>query len=245
VPFKDALLTYSQPMQPSDAFAQLGRIKPREVSLRDMLQRVVDLAGSSIPGVTEASVTVVQGIDAHTPACTGGLALALDKSQYALGEGPCLQAAAATTIEFVSDMATESRWSGWTAGALRAGARSSLSIGLPAHATGGGALNLYAITPHAFDADTVAVGQAFASYATLAMANDYLNDAQMALSRHVDAAMDREAVIEQAKGIIMGDRRCTPEEAFAGLTTMAHDTNRTVREVARALVERTAEIAGQ
>jgi hypothetical protein len=41
---------------------------------RDMFQRVVDLAGANIPGVTEASVTVVQGTDAHTPACTGGLA---------------------------------------------------------------------------------------------------------------------------------------------------------------------------
>jgi hypothetical protein len=238
-------LTYDQPVQPSDAFAQLGRIKPREMGLRDMFQRVVDLAGASIPAVTEASVTVLRGADAHTPACTGGLALTLDESQYTLGEGPCLQAARAATIESVSDMATESRWPGWTAGALRAGARSSLSIGLPVHATGGGALNLYAADPHVFDADTVAVAQAFASYATLVVAIDHLNDARVTLSEHVDAAMDGEAVIEQAKGIIIGERRCTPDQAFAGLTTMARDTNRTVREVAQAMVERTAETAGQ
>jgi AmiR/NasT family two-component response regulator len=85
------------------------------------------------------------------------------------------------------------------------------------------------------------VAQAFASFASLAMANDYLNDAQVTLSRHVDAAMDGEAVIEQAKGIIIGDRRCTAGEAFVVLTTMAHDANRTVREVAQGLVNRTAE----
>ncbi|MCG5436255.1 ANTAR domain-containing protein [Micromonospora sp. PSH25] len=61
----------------------------------------------------------------------------------------------------------------------------------------------------------------------------------------MDAAIDSEAVIEQAKGIIVGERRCTPEQAFAGLTTMAHDTSRTVREVARAMVEHTAESARQ
>ncbi|WP_247669319.1 ANTAR domain-containing protein [Micromonospora sp. H61] len=77
------------------------------------------------------------------------------------------------------------------------------------------------------------------------MANDHLNDAQATLSQHVSAAMDSEASIEQAKGIVMGDRRCTPERAFADLTRMAHDTNRTVREVAQASVERTAETAGQ
>ncbi|RAO28112.1 hypothetical protein PSN13_06000 [Micromonospora saelicesensis] len=231
-------------MRPSDAFAQLGRIKPREMSLRDMFQRVVDLAGASIPAVTEASVTVLQGADAHTPAYTGGLALTLDESQYTLGEGPCLQAARATTVESVSDMTTESRWPGWTAGALRAGARSSLSIGLPVHATGG-ALNLYATDPHVFDADTLAVAQAFASYATLAMAIDHLNDARVTLSQHLDAAMDGDAVIEQAKGIIIGERRCSPDQAFAGLTTMARDTNRTVREVAQAMVERISETAGR
>jgi len=238
-------MTYAHPMQPSHAFAQLGRIKPRETSLRDMFQCVVDLADASIPGIAEASVTVVHGTDAHTPACTGGLALALDESQYALGYGPCLQAAAATSVEFVSDMATESRWPRWTAGALQAGARSSLSIGLPAHAEGSGALNLYATEPQAFDADTVAVAQAFASYAALAMANNHLNRAQETLLQHVDAAMDSEAVIEQAKGIIMGERHCTPEQAFTDLTAMAYDTSRTVREVAQALVDRTTETAGE
>jgi len=73
------------------------------------------------------------------------------------------------------------------------------------------------------------------------MANDYLNDAQVTQSREIEAAMDGEPVIEQAKGIIIGDRRCTAEEAFVVLTTMAQDTNRTVRGVAQALVDRTAE----
>jgi AmiR/NasT family two-component response regulator len=89
------------------------------------------------------------------------------------------------------------------------------------------------------------VAQAFASYASLAIANDYLNNAKTILSRHLEAAMDTGAVIEQAKGIIIGDRRCTPEEAFAVLTTMALDSDRSVRDVARALVARTAETSGK
>jgi GAF domain-containing protein len=202
-------------MRPGDAFAQLGRIKLSETSLRDVFQHVVDLAGRTIPEVTEASVTLVQGKDAHTPAWTGDLALALDESQYELGHGPCLQAASATTIESVSDMATEDRWPDWTARALQAGARSSLSIGLPIHDTVRGAINLYATEPRAFDDDAIAVAQAFASYASLAMANEYLNNAKTTLVRHIEAAIDRQVVIEQAKGITMVDRHCTAEEAFA------------------------------
>jgi GAF domain-containing protein len=242
---QDMLMTYRQPMEPSNAFAELGRIKRGESSLREVFQRVVDLAGLSIPEVAEASVTLVQGTDAHTPASTGGLASALDEAQYELGHGPCLHAAAATTIESVSNMATESRWPDWTARALQAGAHSSLSIGLPTHAGISGALNLYATEPHAFDGDAIAVAQGFASYASLAIANDYLNNAKATLSRHMEAAMDTGAVIEQAKGIIIGDRGCTAEEAFAVLTAMANDTHRTVPDVARALVDRIAESSGK
>jgi ANTAR domain/GAF domain len=233
------LMTYSQCMEPGAAFAQLGLIKVRETSLPDVLRRVVDLAAWSVPGVAEASVTMVRGLTASTPACTGDLAAALDQSQYTLGHGPCLQAAATTTVESIGDMATESRWPDWTAGALRAGARSSLSIGLPAHAAVNAALNLYATEPAAFDVDAVVVAQAFAGFAGLAMTNDYLNDAQAAFSRYGEAVMDAEALLEQAKGVIIGERHCTAEEAFDVLTAMAQDTDRTVRAVARSLVKHT------
>jgi AmiR/NasT family two-component response regulator len=48
-------------------------------------------------------------------------------------------------------------------------------------------------------------------------------------------------VIEQAKGIIMGDRRCGADEAFAILTKLSRDTNRKVRDVATTLVNRAAD----
>jgi len=48
--------------------------------------------------------------------------------------------------------------------------------------------------------------------------------------------MENRAVIEQAKGIIMADRRCTADEAFAILSQLSQDTNRMVRDVAATLV---------
>jgi AmiR/NasT family two-component response regulator len=52
--------------------------------------------------------------------------------------------------------------------------------------------------------------------------------------------MEGRAVIEQAKGIIMGERRCSADEAFAVLTLLSQDTNRKVRDVATALVTDTS-----
>jgi hypothetical protein len=205
--------------------------------LRDLFQRVVDLAKLTFPEVVDVSVTMVQGKDVHTSASTGALALALDELQYRLGYGPCLLAASAITIESVSDMATETRWPDWTAAALKAGARSSLSIAMPLHGGAGGAINLYATTANAFDEDDVAVAQTLAGYASLATTNAYVDNAKTMLSRHIHAVTDSASVVELAKGLTMADRQCTAEQAFAILTTTARDTNRTVQEVAQSLVD--------
>jgi AmiR/NasT family two-component response regulator len=53
--------------------------------------------------------------------------------------------------------------------------------------------------------------------------------------------MESRAVIEQAKGIVMADRRRTADEAFRILTKLSQDTNRKLRDVAAALVARAAE----
>ncbi len=231
-------MTDAQPMEPTDAFAQLGRIKLSETDLNGVFQQVADLAKRTIPGVTEASVTLVHGKGAHTPAFTGQLGLALDEAQYELGHGPCLTAASSTDIQAVTDMTSENRWPDWTSRALQAGAHSSLSIGLPVQEAVTGALNLYATKPHAFGDDAIAVAQTFASYASVAMANAYLYDAKTTLAQHMEAALASRAVIEQAKGIIMGDRRCTADEAFAILTKLSQDSNRKLRDIAAALVAR-------
>ena len=70
------------------------------------------------------------------------------------------------------------------------------------------------------------------------MANAYLWNAQTTLSRHMEIAICSRAVIEQANGIIMGDRRCSADEAFAILTKLSQDTDHKLRDVAVALVER-------
>jgi AmiR/NasT family two-component response regulator len=48
--------------------------------------------------------------------------------------------------------------------------------------------------------------------------------------------MASRAVIEQAKGNIMGRRHCTADEAFTILTQVSQRTNRKLREVAADLV---------
>ncbi len=229
-------MTDSQPMEPADAFGRLGRIKLDETDLKGVLDQVADLAKRTLPGADEVSVTLVGDKSASTAAATGQLAVALDEWQYGRGHGPCLDASASHATLSVPDMAAEGRWPDWAAQALEAGAGSSLSIGLPIHEQVTGALNVYATKPEAFDSDAVILGQTFAGYAAVALANAHLYDTQATLAQQMQAAMQSRAVIEQAKGIIMGSRRCTADDAFALLTKLSQDTNRKLRDVAAAVV---------
>jgi GAF domain-containing protein len=226
----------TQPLEPSDAFERLGRMKLGETDLNGVLDQVAHLAKRTIPGADEVSVTLVTENDAHTAAYTGQLALTLDERQYGKGHGPCLDASAAPATLSLPDMATEERWPDWAARARQAGAGSSLSIGLPIHDRVAGALNVYATGSAAFDNDAIILGQTFAGYAAVAIANAHLYDAQANLAQQMQAAMQSRAVIEQAKGIIMGSRRCSPDQAFTILTRVSQDTNRKLRDVAAALV---------
>jgi AmiR/NasT family two-component response regulator len=55
-------------------------------------------------------------------------------------------------------------------------------------------------------------------------------------NRQLREALESRAAIEQAKGILMCQRRCGPDEAFRLLVDISQDTNVKLREVAAALI---------
>ncbi|MET8280384.1 GAF and ANTAR domain-containing protein [Micromonospora sp. NPDC005174] len=223
-------------MDDPDMLAELGRIRLDETSLDEMLGRVAELARRAVTPAREVSVTLLRGGVGWTAAFTSDLARDLDDWQYELDRGPCLDASASGDTLSVPDLASEQRWPAWATKAHAAGVGSSLSIGLPIQGAVVGALNVYGGPANAFDPAAVTVAERFASYAAVALANAHLYDNATTLAEQMRQAMRGRAVIEQAKGIIMGERRCTAEEAFALLSKVSQDSNRKVREVAESLV---------
>jgi GAF domain-containing protein len=227
-------------MDPTEAFGELSRIKLGETDVDGTLGTIAGLAKRTIPGTAEVSVTLVRDRDPYTAAFTGELAVSLDESQYAQGHGPCLDASASAATLSLPDMTDEPRWPHFAERALASGCLSSLSIGLPLHDTVTGALNVYAGAPDAFDDDAITLAQTFAGYAAVALANAHVFEVQAALAQQLQATMRGRAVIEQAKGIVMGQRRCGPDEAYTVLARASHDSGRTLHEVAVSVVDRAA-----
>ncbi len=65
----------------------------------------------------------------------------------------------------------------------------------------------------------------------------HLYESTAKLAQQLDLAMQSRAVIEQAKGILMGQRLCTADEAFTLLVDLSQRSNRKLRDVAQALVD--------
>ncbi|SCE82008.1 GAF domain-containing protein [Micromonospora matsumotoense] len=230
------------PLDITEAVLQLGSIRHAEMDLDAVLSRITEVARDSIPGAAEVSVTLVHGTEAHTAAHTGDLALRLDQWQYEQGRGPCLDAATMGTVLIVADMTDERRWPEWAARAHTTGVLSSMSLGLPIQEAMVGALNVYGTRPDAFS-QVAEPARTFAGHAAVALANAHLYDSTASLAGQMQEAMRNRAVIEQAKGIIMGQRRCTADEAFALLARVSQNSNRKLRDVAEALVQQVVEPA--
>ena len=219
------------------AFDQLARIVLAEHSMESVMTTVAELSQQAVPGADAVSITFVERGTPSTVATTGQLALALDERQYAAGAGPCLAGIERGSVVEIADMRADQRWPEFARAAVEHGAGSSLSVPIPRQRDIAAALNIYSTRSQAFDGESRRVAGAFADYAGVAIANMHVLEAQGRIAEQLTTAMQSRAVIEQAKGILMGQHRCTADQAFALLVERSQRANRKLREVAQSLVD--------
>jgi GAF domain-containing protein len=221
------------------ALAELAKIVLSDQPLGAVLTKVAVLAADVVPGIDEVSVTLIERGRPTSVAFSGQLAVSLDERQYAEGFGPCMDAAASGQTIAIDDTATDVIYPGFAAQAAREGINHTLSIPLSQITPNGvGALNLYG-RGQALDQDARDSAVLFSSYATVACANAAVYAGALDEVLQMRTAMASRATIEQAKGIIMGARRCTPDEAFDILRETSSRHNRRLRDIAQALVDTT------
>jgi GAF domain-containing protein len=229
--------TNSQLSKIDAAFAELRGLAFSHEPVDAFLKLTAALAKDVLRVPIEASLTLIGADGATTPAFTAQVAIDLDETQYALGYGPCLASAEAGQVVSIDDTATEERWPSFVAAALSRGVGSTLSVPLPVQRQVIGSLNLYAEGRSAFDGPARALAERFGAYAAVAIANTHLYMSAVELSDQMTQAMESRAVIEQAKGVLIGQRRCTADEAFDVLVNLSQSSNRKLRDVAAILIE--------
>ncbi|MGW7197929.1 ANTAR domain-containing protein [Streptomyces chryseus] len=205
-------------------------------SLDGFLDGLSELALARTPAADACGITLSREGRHLTVASSGDGARELDEKQYGLNDGPCLQSLRQGEEIMVTDMLGEERWGPYPTHAMANGTRSSLSMPIAAHTHTAGALNLYFSKPDGFaDADFELL-RSLAAQATGAIAlAQRIADAQE-FANDLETALRSRAVIDQAIGIIMGQRRCDAEEAFTFLRSASQHRNIKLRDLCAELV---------
>ena len=240
-------------LEPLVAMGDLVPTSKDAKRVEGILDGLARVALEVVRGAEAASLTLVgPGGAWTTPAFTGVLAQRVDEMQYALGQGPCLEAATAVewTAILVRDLPGEKRWPALAAQVAGAGVRSVMSVSLFAGPSLGvrgshqavGSLNLYASTAAAFGESERDTALLLALYAALALAaTDAINGAGEQIDQLKEAMATRN-VIGQAQGILMERNKFTAGQAFDRLRTASMNLNRKLRDVAKDLSETGEEI---
>src|ERR1700712_4329046 len=226
----------SDPLALTDALGELLELTSGEKDRTQVLQAVVEFAKRRVPGVDETAITLIHRNKAGTAASTGGIAGPLDELQYEAGYGPCLDAGRSNEILHITDADTESRWPRYLPPAGEVGLASSLSLPLPVESYLFGALNLYSTTPNAFTAEAVALGDVLAVHICAALSRAEALFGYQAEIEQLNRAMETRAVIEQAKGMLMAQRKCTAADAFTMLRTVSMNQNMKLVDLAATIV---------
>jgi GAF domain-containing protein len=223
------------------AYAALSKMVLAERPPSEVLEEVALLAKHLLPETPEVSVTLLKGDQAETAAFTGALAVELDERQYEKGFGPCLDAAVSGTKIKLTMADSDELYPDWRQIARREGVTHSLSVGIPVATPKVGALNVYNSTGRPFTEDSVRIMGTFASFAGIVLASAGLHQDLADLAAQLDAAVRSRAVIDQAKGIIMAQNRCSGEEAFHLLVRTSQIRNLKLRRLAEQLVDSVAQ----
>ena len=228
-------------------FVALAERLTEASTVHEVLTRVANAGKAVVSGADLVSVTMrAEDGKFHTPVETDALATRLDELQYALDEGPCVEATRTSGLGLVAsaDRARGAEFPQWGPAAAGAGVRSVLAVGL---FPGGdlprlGALNFYSFVPDGFAAADPDVALVLAAHASTALAATHAVTAADLEAAQLQQALRSRDVIGQAKGILMERRGISAAEAFDVLRTASQALNVKLAQVAETLAERRSEL---
>jgi hypothetical protein len=164
----------------------------------------------------------------------------LEELQFALGEGPCVDASNGGRPVLEPDLveAGSPRWPRFGAAVLDAGVRAIFAFPLRVGAIRVGVLDLYRDLPGQLSTADLAEAQAFADAATELVLHlqDHAGNEDVAAA--LAGSVDNRAVVHQATGMIAIQLGITLAEALLTLRAHAYATKRVVSAVATDVVNR-------
>lgn len=181
-----------------------------------------------------AGITVAESDSTYrTIAATDRLVHAVDAVQFRLETGPALDSGRTGTAIRAHSSEAGHRWPQFSCIAKVVGISSFLSVPIPGRDRPIGTLNLYSRSHCGFVGTDVALLQLLALTSSYTLHTSQRFARAQSRTRDLELALQSRAVIEQAKGIIMGTRHVDADHAFSILIQESQSTNIKLRVIAQ------------
>jgi GAF domain-containing protein len=206
----------------------------------DVIDLLTLLAARSVEllGVAEAGILLADdaGHLRVMAASTEQIGL-LELFQIQNEQGPCLDCYRTGLVVAESRLTASTTWPQFAAESVAAGFPSVCAVPLRLRQIVLGCLNLFIREPVALSSEDIALAQALADVACIAIIQDQAaRDAALREDR-LQHALDSRISIEQAKGMIAEHAQVDMDEAFRRLRGFARANNRRLTEVAEGVIE--------
>ena len=224
------------PQDVRQALTELGKLRFGEMRVEDALHEIVQTTHAIFD--VDGAGLMLADTDHHlrNVAVSDERLGHLEELQILHQEGPCISAFDDKELVGAQDLAEETRWPLFSRAAVARGVRAVLASPLPYNQDAVGVVAVLSDDPHPWSPQGELALLAFTDLAALLIASMMQGEQQSELAAQLQGALNSRAVIEQAKGVLIGRQGLSAHEAYVQLRDQARAQRRKLAEVSAELV---------
>ncbi len=218
------------------ALTELGKLRFGEMRVEDAMHEIVQTT-HAIFDVDGAGLMLADaGHHLRNVAVSDDRLGHLEELQVRHQEGPCIAAFDDKELVGAEDLTEDRRWPSFSAAAVDRGVRAVLASPLPYNQDAVGVVAVLSEKSHPWSAEGELALLAFTDLAALLIASMMQGEQQSELAAQLQVALNSRAVIEQAKGVLIGRQGLSARAAYEQLRARARAERRKLLAVSAEVV---------
>ncbi|MFH5211649.1 GAF and ANTAR domain-containing protein [Antrihabitans sp. NCIMB 15449] len=226
------------------AFVDLADTLVADYDVIELAQRLVDHCVHLLAVDAAGIMLGDPGGRLHVLASTSEQTRLLELFQVEVVGGPCLQAYRTGREALVDDLQLDSaQWQAFADRAVREGYLAVFALPMRLRGERIGAINLFRTATGPLSNADLAVARALADIATIGILQERVLSRNETVTHQLQGALDTRVIIEQAKGVLAERNGLDMDQAFGLLRKAARDNNTRLTDLARSVVDGSADSA--
>jgi transcriptional regulator with GAF, ATPase, and Fis domain len=218
------------------AMRELGKLRFGELRVQDAITEVVRTTHTMFDVDGAGLMLVDDEQHLRNVAASDKRFGHLEDLQIRHQEGPCIDAFDNRELISAEDLASEHRWPKFSAAAVANQVGAVLASPLPYNQSAVGVVAVLSEQRHPWSPEAELALLAFTDLAALFIASMMQGEQQSELAAQLQGALDSRKVIEQAKGVLMGQQGISARDAFEQLRAQARAERRKLSAVCAEIV---------